>query len=72
MINLIYQGRRTAAYQKLIDGQTAEGACVVQRAKGFSDYGVIAGLLREGWPVSCPMAVGGMPDGGYVFVRVSA
>jgi hypothetical protein len=49
MINLIYQGRRTAAYQKLLDGQTAEGARVVQRAKGFSDYGVIAGLLREGW-----------------------
>jgi hypothetical protein len=21
----------------------------VQRAKGFSDYGVIAGLVREGW-----------------------
>jgi hypothetical protein len=26
-------------------------------------------MAREGWPVGCPMAVGGMPDGGYVFVR---
>lgn len=49
MINLIYQGRTTAAHQKLIDGQTAEGARVVRRAKGFSDHGVINGLVREGW-----------------------
>jgi hypothetical protein len=41
MINLTYQGRTTAAHQKLIDGQTAEGARVVRRAKGFSDHGVI-------------------------------
>ena len=26
-------------------------------------------MAREGWPVGCPMAVGGMPDGGYVFIR---
>ena len=26
-------------------------------------------MARAGWPVGCPMAVGGMPDGGYVFVR---
>jgi hypothetical protein len=26
-------------------------------------------MAREGWPVGCPLAVGGMPDGGYVFVR---
>jgi len=26
-------------------------------------------MAREGWPVGCPMAVGGMPGGGYVFVR---
>ena len=26
-------------------------------------------MAREGWPVGCSMAVGGMPDGGYVFVR---
>ena len=32
--------------------------------------GAAAALMaREGWPVGCPMAVGGMPDGGYVFVR---
>tara|TARA_R110000822_G_scaffold162095_1_gene302431 strand:- start:389 stop:616 length:228 start_codon:yes stop_codon:yes gene_type:complete len=49
MINLIYQGRTTAAHQKLIDGQTAEGARVVRRAKGFSDHGVINALVREGW-----------------------
>ena len=29
-------------------------------------------MAREGWPVGCPMAVGGLPDGGSVFVRVSA
>ena len=29
-------------------------------------------MAREGWPVGCPMAVGGMPDGGYVFVRAAA
>jgi hypothetical protein len=34
MINLIFQGRTTAAHQKLIDGQSAEGARV-RRAKGF-------------------------------------
>jgi len=49
MINLIYQGRRTAAHQKLIDGQTAAGASVVRRAKGFSDHGVISALVRAGW-----------------------
>ena len=49
MINLTYQGRTTAAHQKLLDGQTAEGARVVRRAKGFSDYGVITGLVRAGW-----------------------
>jgi hypothetical protein len=26
-------------------------------------------MARDGWPVGCPMAVGGMPGGGYVFVR---
>jgi hypothetical protein len=35
MINLIFQGRTTAAHQKLIDGLTAEGAQVIRRAKGF-------------------------------------
>ena len=49
MINLIYQGRTTAAHQKLLDGQTAEGARVIRRAKGFSDHGVIVALVREGW-----------------------
>ena len=49
MINLTYQGRTTAAHQKLLDGQTTEGARVVRRAKGFSDYGVINGLVRAGW-----------------------
>jgi hypothetical protein len=49
MINLIFHGRTTAAHQKLIDGQTAEGARVVRRAKGFSDHGVINGLVRAGW-----------------------
>ena len=49
MINLTYQGRRTAAHQKLLDGQTAAGAGVVRRAKGFSDHGVINALVREGW-----------------------
>ena len=49
MINLIYQGRTTAAHQKLLDGQTAEGAQVCRRAKGFSDYGVINALVRAGW-----------------------
>ena len=49
MINLIFQGRTTVAHQKLIDGQTAEGARVVRRAKGFSDHGVINALVREGW-----------------------
>ena len=48
MINLTYQGRTTAAHQKLIDGQTAEGARVVRRAKGFSDHNVINGLVRAG------------------------
>ena len=49
MINLIFQGRTTAAHQKLLDGQTAEGARVIRRAKGFSDHGVIVALVREGW-----------------------
>ena len=49
MVNLIYQGRTTAAHQKLIDGQTPEGAGVVRRAKGFSDHGVINALVRAGW-----------------------
>ena len=49
MINLTYQGRTTAAHQKLLDGLTADGAGVVQRAKGFSDHGVINGLVRAGW-----------------------
>ena len=49
MVNLIYQGRTTVAHQKLLDGQTAEGARVVRRAKGFSDHGVINALVRAGW-----------------------
>ena len=49
MVNLIFHGRTTAAHQKLLDGQTAEGARVVRRAKGFSDHGVINALVREGW-----------------------
>ena len=49
MVNLIFQGRTTAAHQKLLDGQTAEGARVCRRAKGFSDHGVINALVREGW-----------------------
>ena len=49
MVNLIFHGRTTAAHQKLLDGQTADGARVIQRAKGFSDYGVINALVRAGW-----------------------
>ena len=49
MINLTFHGRTTTAHQKLIDGQTAEGARVVRRAKGFSDHGVINALVRAGW-----------------------
>ena len=49
MIKLIYRGRATAAHQKLIDGQTPDGARVVRRAKGFSDYDVVNGLVRAGW-----------------------
>ena len=49
MVKLIFQGRTTAAHQKLLDGQTAEGARVCRRAKGFSDHGVINALVREGW-----------------------
>jgi hypothetical protein len=49
MVNLIYQGRTTAAHQKLLDGQTADGARVIRRAKGFSDHGVISALVRTGW-----------------------
>ena len=49
MVNLIFQGRTTAAHQKLLDGQTAEGARVCRRAKGFSDHGVNNALVREGW-----------------------
>ena len=29
-------------------------------------------MAREGWPKLCPLAAGGMPDGGYVFVRVAS
>ena len=47
--HLRYQGRTTAALQKLLDGQTTEGARVVRRAKGFSDFDVINGLVRAGW-----------------------
>jgi hypothetical protein len=68
MINLIFQGRTTAAHQKLIDGLTADGAGVVQRAKGFSDYGVIAGLVRAGWLE--PRATG--PRGGTRYFTTAA
>ena len=49
MVNLIFHGRTTVAHQKLLDGQTSDGARVVRRAKGFSDPGVIHALVREGW-----------------------
>ena len=49
MVNLIFHGRTTVAHQKLLDGQTSDGARVVRRAKGFSDHGVINALVREGW-----------------------
>jgi hypothetical protein len=68
MINLTYQGRRTAAHQKLLDGQTAEGASVVRRAKGFSDHGVINGLVRAGWLE--PRATG--PRGGVRYFTTAA
>jgi hypothetical protein len=68
MINLIFQGRTTAAHQKLIDGLTADGAGVVQRAKGFSDYGVIAGLVRAG--LLEPRATG--PRGGTRYYTTAA
>ena len=68
MINLTYQGRTTAAHQKLIDGQTTEGARVVRRAKGFSDYGVINALVRAGWLE--PRATG--PRGGTRYFTTAA
>jgi hypothetical protein len=68
MINLIYQGRTTTAHQKLIDGLTADGAGVVQRAKGFSDHGVINGLVRAGWLE--PRATG--PRGGTRWFTTAA
>jgi hypothetical protein len=68
MIKLIFQGRTTAAHQKLIDGQTAEGAQVIRRAKGFSDHGVIAGLVRAGWLE--PRASG--PRGGTRYFTTAA
>ena len=49
MTNLIFRGRTTAAHQKLLNGQTAEGARVCRRAKGFSDYDVVNALVRAGW-----------------------
>ena len=49
MINLIFQGRTTAAYQKLLDGQTPDGARVIRRTKNFNDHNVINGLVRAGW-----------------------
>ena len=68
MINLIFHGRTTAAHQKLLDGQTAAGACVVRRAKGFSDYGVINALVRAGWLE--PRATG--PRGGTRYFTTAA
>jgi hypothetical protein len=69
MINLIYQGRTTAAHQKLIDGQTAEGARGYAGArKGFSDHGVINGLVRAGWLE--PRATG--PRGGTRWFTTAA
>jgi len=68
MINLIFHGRTTAAHQKLIDGQTPEGARVVRRAKGFSDYGVINGLVRAGGLE--PRATG--PRGGVRYFTTAA
>jgi len=68
MVNLIFHGRTTAAHQKLLDGQTAAGASVVRRAKGFSDYGVINGLVRAGWLE--PRATG--PRGGVRYFTTAA
>ena len=68
MINLIFQGRTTAAHQKLIDVLTADGAGVVRRAKGFSDHNVINGLVRAGWLE--PRASG--PRGGTRYFTTAA
>ena len=68
MINLIFQGRTTAAYQKLLDGQTPDGARVIRRTKNFNDHNVINALVRAGWLE--PRATG--PRGGTRWFTTAA
>ena len=48
-MNLIHHGKYTVAHEKLISGQTEEGAKVLRRGKGFTDYDVIKNLIKCGW-----------------------
>ena len=41
--------RFTHAYAVLLAGQSAAGATVTRRQKGFSDFDVIRNLSRLGW-----------------------
>lgn len=41
--------RKTNAYFKLIEGQTVDGATIVRRKGGYTDYRLIESLLRCGW-----------------------
>jgi hypothetical protein len=48
-INLTVGKRTTTAHDKLVAGLTSDGAQVVRRKKGYSDYDVIRTLVRAGW-----------------------
>jgi hypothetical protein len=39
--------RMTKAFYKLCDGLQPEGARIVRRARGYSDYDVVAALVRQ-------------------------
>ena len=47
-IRLTVQGRRTAAYLKLLEGMEAGGA-QVQKRHGFSDHALMVRLIEAGW-----------------------
>lgn len=67
-MNLIHNGKFTVAHEKLVSGQTSDGAKVLRRGKGFTDYGVIKNLIKCGWMEERPTG----PRGGARYFTTQA
>jgi hypothetical protein len=48
-MNLIFNGKKTIAYDVLIQGTAPSGAVVVRKRGGWTDNSVFQNLVKNGW-----------------------